>query len=101
MSAKKHLSVANDIAALALINIQDIFQFVLTAKDDEIEERYGSERAAIDIAEKYIEIAARASLLEHRVSGWDMKYTQPIKGKEDRIEKKAYFYDVKETEVSE
>ena len=37
---KEALSVANDIAALALINIQDIFRFVLTAKDDEIEERY-------------------------------------------------------------
>ena len=29
---KEALSVANDIAALALINIQDIFRFVLTAK---------------------------------------------------------------------
>lgn len=29
---KESLSVANDIAALALINIQDIFYFVLTAR---------------------------------------------------------------------
>ena len=39
---KQSLSVINDIAALALVNIQDIFRFVLTAKDSEIEERYGS-----------------------------------------------------------
>ena len=96
MSGKKEaLSVANDIAALALINIQDIFYFVLTAKDDEIEERYGSERTAIDVAEKYLEIAMKASILEHRVSGWSMEYSQPIKGSDGRIEKKAYFYDVK------
>ncbi len=88
---REHLSVANDIAALALINIQDIFYFVLTAKDDEIEERYGSERTAIDIAETYLEIAMKASLLEHRVSGWSMKYSQPIKDSDEMIDKTAYF----------
>lgn len=98
---KESLSVANDIAALALINIRDIFYFVLTAKDDEIEERYGSERIAIDIAEKYLEIATKAKLLENRVSGWSMKYSQPIKGSNDRREYTARFYDVKNTRESE
>jgi hypothetical protein len=99
MSEKRQsLSVANDIAALALVNIQDIFHFVLTASDDEIEERYGSERIAIEIAEKYLEIAKSVPLLEYRLSGWDMKYSQPIKGGNGRIEKTACFYDVKETE---
>ena len=98
---KATLSVANDIAALALINIQDIFYFVLTAKDDEIEERYGTERTAIDIAERYLEIALKAPLLEQRLSGWSMKYSQPIKDSDDRREYVARFYDVKSTEESE
>ena len=98
---KETLSVANEIAALALINIQDIFFFVLTAKDEEIEERYGSERIAIEIAEKYLEIATKASLLEYHVSGWSMKYSQPIKDSDDRIEKTARFYDVKKGQDGE
>ena len=37
--SKEQLSVGNSIKALALINIQDIFRFTLTAKDEEIKER--------------------------------------------------------------
>ena len=93
---KKHLSVANDITALALINVQDIFNFVLTAKDDEIEERYGTEERAIKIAEQYIEIAERAQGMQSMfLQGWSMKYSQPIKDSDERITKEAYFYDVK------
>lgn len=92
---KEVLSVAHDITALALVNIQDIFYFVLTAKDDEIEERYGSERVAIEIAEKYLEIAREVQFLEHGISGWSMKYSQPVRGTDSRIEKNACFYDVK------
>ena len=93
---KKHLSVANDITALALINVQDIFNFVLTAKDDEIEERYGTEERAIKIAEQYIEIAERAQGMQSMfLRGWSMKYSQPIKDSDERITKEAYFYDVK------
>lgn len=95
---KQSLSVINDIAALALVNIQDIFQFVLTAKDSEIEERYGSERIAIEVAEKYLDIAMKVRILESRVAGWSMKYSQPIKDKDGRIEKEAHFYDVKDGE---
>ena len=93
---KNHLSVANDITALALINVQDIFNFVLTAKDDEIEERYGTEERAIKIAEQYIEIAERAQGMQSMfLQGWSMKYSQPIKDSDERITKEAYFYDVK------
>lgn len=92
---KETLSVAKDIAALALINIQDIFQFVLSAKDEEIEKRYGTEEKAIEIAEKYIEIAAKASMLEYPLSGWSMEYSQPIAGSDERLKKTARFYDVK------
>ena len=98
---KEALSVANDIAALALINIQDIFRFVLTAKDDEIEERYGSERIAIEVAEKYIEIARNALFLEHYVSGWSMTYSQPIKDSNDRREYTARFYDLTKRQEGE
>lgn len=93
---KVHLSVANDITALALINVQDIFKFVLTAKDDEIEERYGTEERAIKIAEQYIEIAKQAQRMQMVfLQGWSMKYSQPIKGSDERITKVAYFFDVK------
>ena len=87
------LSVAKDIKALALINIQDIFRFTITATDKEIEDRYGSEARAIEVAEKYLEIAMRASVLEYDLKGWSMKYSVPIKDKNERIEKTAYFYD--------
>ena len=93
---EEHLSVANDITALALINVQDIFNFVLTAKDDEIEERYGTEERAIKIAEQYIEIANQAQGMQSMfLRGWSMKYSQPIKDSDERITKEAYFYDVK------
>ena len=90
----EQLSVAKDIEALALINIQDIFRFTITATDEEIEDRYGSEARAIEIAEKYLEIAMRTSVLEYDLKGWSMKYSVPIKGKDERIEKTAYFYDM-------
>ena len=90
----EQLSVAKDIEALALINIQDIFRFTITATDEEIEDRYGSEARAIEIAEKYLEIAMRAPVLEYDLKGWSMKYSVPIKGKNERIEKTAYFYDM-------
>ena len=94
---KKHLSVANDITALALINVQDIFQFCLTAKDADIEERYGTEECAIRIAEKYMEIAEKAQRMETLfLKGWDMTFSQPFKDSDERVTKKAYFYDVKE-----
>ena len=99
----EQLSVAKDIKALALINIQDIFRFTITATDEEIEDRYGSEARAIEIAEKYLEIAMRASILEDDLKGWSMKYSVPIKGKNERIEKTAYFYDMadRKTEQTE
>lgn len=99
---KVHLSVANDITALALINVQDIFNFVLTAKDDEIEERYGTEERAIKIAEQYMEIAERAQRMQMVfLQGWSMKYSQPIKDSDERITKEAYFFDVKKKKKGE
>lgn len=95
----EHLSVAKDIKALALINIQDIFRFTITATDEEIEDRYGSEARAIEVAEKYLEIAMRASVLEYGLKGWSVTYSVPIKDKNERIEKVAYFYD-RQTEPS-
>ena len=92
MSEKKHLSVADDIKALALINIEDIFNFTLTAKDSEIECRYGSEERALAVAEKYLDIATRVTLLEASVYGWSMKYSMPIKDSDERKEHIAYFY---------
>ena len=93
---KEHLSVANDITALALINVHDIFRFVLMAKDDEIEERYGTEERAIKIAEQYIEIAKQAQRMQEIfLRGWSMKYSQPIKDSDERTTKEAYFFDVK------
>ena len=95
----EQLSVTKDIKALALINIQDIFRFTITATDKEIEDRYGSEARAIEIAEKYLEIAMRASVLEYDLKGWSMKYSVPIKGKNERIEKTAYFYDMADRKI--
>ena len=89
----EQLSVAKDIEALALINIQDIFWFTITATDKEIEDRYGSEARAIEVAEKYLEIAMRTSVLEYDLKGWSVTYSVPIKDKNERIEKTAYFYD--------
>lgn len=91
--SEKHLSVANDIKALALINVEDIFWFTLTATDAEIEERYGTEARAIEVADKYLTIAIRAEALELSLSGWSMMYSQPLKDSNERIEKTAYFYD--------
>ena len=94
------LSVANDIKALALINIQDIFRFTLSAKDDEIEERYGTEEAAVRVAEKYLDIAMRASMLEYDIKGWSITYTQPIKDSDERMTRTECFFDRKEGEKS-
>lgn len=95
MSSK--LSVANDIKALALINIQDIFRFMITATDDEITERYGTEARAIEIADKYLDIACRVDFIQDSIKGWSMTYTQPIKDSDERREYKAYFYDTKDS----
>lgn len=100
-TGKQYLSVGNDILALALINIQDIFKFTLTAKDNEIGDRYGSEECAVRVAEKYLNIARDAIWLEKRISGWSMNYSMPIKDSDERVEKIARFYDVKESEDEE
>ena len=94
---KEQLSVGNDIRALALINIQDIFQFVLTAKDEEIIDRYGTEERALSVAEKYLDIALKAEMLEYPLQGGSMKYTMPEKGSDKRKEFVAHFYDKYET----
>lgn len=89
------LSVANGIKAWALINIQDIFAFIITATDEEIIERYGSEKTAVDIAEKILNIAKMVDLIEYPLQGWSLRYTQPLMNGE-RKEHTARFYDVKE-----
>ena len=91
--SKEQLSVGNSIKALALINIQDIFRFTITAKDEEIRERYGSEESAVCVAEKYLDIALKTGMLEHAIAGWNMNYTMPIKDSDERADYTAYFYD--------
>ena len=95
--SKEQLSVGNNIKALALINIQDIFSFTITAKDEEIRERYGSEESAVCVAEKYLDIALKAGMLEHALAGWSMNYTMPIEDSDERADYTAYFYDKYET----
>ena len=90
---KEQLSIGNSIKALALINIQDIFRFTLTAKDAEIKERYGSEESAVCVAEKYLDIALKASILENALAGWSINYTMPIKDSDERADYTAYFYN--------
>ena len=90
---KEQLSIGNSIKALALINIQDIFRFTLTAKDAEIKERYGSEESAVCVAEKYLDIALKANILENALAGWSMNYTMPIKDSDERADYTAYFYN--------
>lgn len=96
--SKVKMSVANSIKALALINVNDIFRFTITAKDEEIRERYGSEEEAVNVAEKYINIALKAGMLEMPIEGWSMTYTMPEKDSDKRNEYKAYFYDVEEAD---
>lgn len=91
--SKEQLSVGNNIKALALINIQDIFSFTITAKDEEIRERYGSEESAVCVAEKYLDIALKTGMLEHALAGWNMNYTMPIKDSDERADYTAYFYN--------
>ena len=91
--SKEQLSVGNSIKALALINIQDIFRFTITAKDEEIRERYGSEESAVCVAEKYLDIALKTGMLEHALAGWNMNYTMPIKDSDERAGYTAYFYN--------
>lgn len=87
------MSVADEIIAWSLLNIRDIFDFVMTANDDEIVERYGSEENAVNIAEKYLEIGVKVRMLQFPIEGWSMKYSQPIKGKDgERVTKEAVFY---------
>lgn len=95
---KVKMSVANSIKALALININDIFRFTITATDDEIRERYSSEEDAVNVAEKYLDIALKAGMLEMPIKGWSMTYTMPEKDSDKRNEYKAYFYDVEEAD---
>lgn len=92
------MSVHNEINALALINIRDILQFILQATDKEIEERYGCERTAVDTAEKIMNIALTSSIIENKLGGWSLKYNQPLKDSEERIDHTAYFYDRKDME---
>jgi len=98
MSKKKRMSVNHEINALALLNILDIFSFTLTATDSEIVERYGTESNAIDVAEKYLDIALKSEILSYPLGGWSMNYSQPLKDSEERTEKTAYFYDKEESE---
>ena len=96
--SKEQISVGNNIKALALINIQDIFRFTITARDEEIRERYGSEEEAVRVAEMYLEIALKAGMLEHALAGWNMNYPMPIKDSDERADYTAYFYDKYEAE---
>lgn len=89
------LSVANDIKALALINIQDIFRFMIIATDAEIKERYETEARAIELAEKFLDIAIRANFAQDSIKGWSITYSQPIENSDERREYTAYFYDRK------
>ena len=91
----KSMSVSQRISALALINIADIFEFIIGAKDGEINDRYGSEERAVDVAEKCANIAFRAQMLQNDIKGWSMTYTMPIKGGDERREYKARFYDAR------
>jgi hypothetical protein len=94
------MSVATEINAWALLNVLDIFRFVMCATDDEIVERYGTEGRAVDIAEKCLNIAMKAAILEQPLSGWKMKYSQPTKGNPDkRVMHEACFYN--KTEVDD
>ena len=65
----------------------------LAETDEEIKERYGSEEEAVRVAEMYLEIALKASILEQPLKGWSMKYTMPEKGSDKRKEFVAHFYD--------
>ena len=94
------LSVANEIKAWALLNIEDIFRFMLTATDEQIKERYETEKDAVEIADKYLNIATVVTALEYPLQGWSMEYSRPImsEDKSDKGERKDYtarFYDVK------
>ena len=92
------LSVANSIKANALINVEDIFRFLISAKDDEIIERYGSEERALKCAEKYMDIARQVDLIEYPLKGWSISYTMPIKDSDERREYEACFYNKIESE---
>ena len=95
MKEENRMSVLNNIRALALINIEDIFRFTLTAKDCDIEERYGSEENALEVAQKYLDIAQKSTLLNYELEGWSMTYSQPISNSDERKFNTAYFHDVK------
>ena len=91
------MSVSDEIRAWALLNIRDIMQFVMCAHDDEIVERYGDEKTAIEICEKYVSIAMKAAMIEVPLAGWSMKYSQPVTGGDGkRVTHDAYFYTVTE-----
>lgn len=96
--SKDKMSVANQIRALALINIEDIFNFTLTATDEQIVERYGTEERALKVAREYLEIACRADMIEYPIKGWSMKYSRPVMNSDERKDYTARFYDVKECE---
>lgn len=99
MDTNRHkLSVANSIKANALINVEDIFKFLISAKDDEIIERYGSEECALKCAEKYMDIARQADWIEYPLKGWSISYTMPIKDSDERREYEACFYNKTESE---
>ena len=99
--SKVQLSVANQIKALALINVKDIFKFMITATDEEIEDRYINEERAVKIAEKYIDIASSVEFIEHKLNGFEMNYSMPVKDSEDRVTHHVKFYNWEMAESEE
>ena len=93
------MSVADEIRAWSLLNILDIMKFVMCATDSEISERYGTEETAIDIAEKYLNIGMKAEILQYPISGWSMKYSQPLKeNPQNRVTHEAVFHTITEVD---
>ena len=59
-----------------------------------------STACAIDIAEKYLNIGLKADILQYPISGWSMKYSQPLKeNPQKRVTHEAVFHTI--TEVKE
>ena len=89
--------VLTEINALGLINVLDIFKFTLTAKDAEIEKRYGSEEKALQVADKYLSLIKQCNFLCDGAIPLptSIKITQPTTSGETR----ETFYEFSKSET--
>ena len=84
--------VLSEINSYGMINVLEIFQYLISAKDAEIKARYGSEMKALEAAEKTLSIIKQCNFLcdDNLPLCASIKVTKPI-STGDTVEKTYLF----------